>query len=87
MRVFLSVVLLCLSVAFLVNRALAPLYGRFDAVECQAAYSAAHTMRDTMRVDLHPAVPFGGGRQKGYCSQHRAGRAATVADLSAPATR
>ena len=34
--------------------AFAPLYKRWDARQCRAAYAAARTREDTSRVDMHP---------------------------------
>jgi hypothetical protein len=84
-KVILSTLLLCLTAAFLVNRALAPLYKRFDMSDCQAAYAGAKTHQDSLRVDLHPAVSPTRGKK--YCGELRAQRAVTAADLPVAAPR
>jgi len=81
MRVVMSVCLLIIGGALIVNRALAPLYGRYDEVECRAAYAKARTHHDSMAVDLHPALATNGGRMKHRCGEVRARRVQSVADL------
>ena len=42
--------------------ALAPVYDRYDAAECRAAYAHARSLADSLRVDLHPYASPDGGR-------------------------
>jgi hypothetical protein len=43
--------------ALVAKLALSPLYPRYTAAECRAAYARARTVADTHRVDLHPYDP------------------------------
>ena len=81
MRVVVSACLLAIGGALIVNRALAPLYGRYDEAECRAAYARARTHHDSVAVDLHPALATNGGRLKHWCGEVRARRVQSVADL------
>jgi hypothetical protein len=81
MKMLLSGILLLIGSALVVNRVLAPLYGRFDAAECRSAYAAARTHHDTVTVDLHPYGAAGSRRR--LCGQLRARNVGTVADLAA----
>jgi hypothetical protein len=65
-----------------VNRVFAPLYGRFDAAECRAAYAKARTHHDSVAVDLHPALATGGGRMKHLCGEVRARQVQSAAVLA-----
>jgi hypothetical protein len=87
MRVVLSGVLLLIGGAFVMNRVLAPLYGRYTAADCRAAYSKARTHHDSVAVDLHPALATDGGRMRHLCGEVRARPVASVAALTGHATR
>jgi hypothetical protein len=51
---FISAVLIAVIAIIAIRLASAPLYGRYSGAECREAYAKARTLRDSIRVDLHP---------------------------------
>ncbi len=71
MKIVASLGLLTVLGFIVMKLALGPFYARYDERECQAAYARAHSLADTLRVDLHPYASRLPGRNP-RCGETRA---------------
>lgn len=68
-RLVVTVIGIAVVVLWIAN---GPLYGRYSASECLAAYAEARTQGDSARVDRHPYHSEQANRGRHYCGEVRA---------------
>ena len=80
MKILASIGVLIVAGLLVMKLAFAPLFDRYSAAECRAAYGRARDLADTMRIDLHPYASPRGGRNP-RCGELRVGSAGQSAAL------
>jgi hypothetical protein len=82
LRSLVSIAIVLAIAALTVKLAIAPLYARYSADECHAAYRRAQNRADTGRVDLHP-YSASGAAGRHICGEVRGQTVGVPADISA----